>query len=261
MKFSSNFSRFLQRSPSVKKKEKEMSLSTVSLKLSLTDQEISYLANSFENASPQEVLSWANQEFGDRVALATGFGAEGCVLIGMLAEINPNARFFYLDTGLLFLETYRLRDALEQKYRIKFERKAASLSLQEQAEKYGERLWERNPNLCCQLRKIEPLKQLLSGLTAWITAIRRDQSPARTKAGIIERDQKFGLIKINPLANWTKREVWKYIIKNDVPYNPLHDQGFPSIGCSPCTSPVQIGENDRSGRWRGIEKTECGLHQ
>lgn len=208
-----------------------------------------------------EVLRWADKIFGHEMALATGFGAEGCVLVSMLSEINPNARFFYLDTDLLFPETYHLRNELEKKYGITFERKASKVSLEEQTIKYGERLWESDSNLCCNLRKVEPLREMLTNLTAWITAIRRDQSTARTNSGIIEHDKKFGLIKINPLAGWTKRDVWRYIVSNEVPYNPLHDQNYPSIGCRPCTSKVQIGEDDRSGRWRGKEKTECGLHQ
>lgn len=225
------------------------------------ENELLYLSKGFENSSPQEILRWANEHFGDSVALATGFGAEGCVLVSMLAEINPNARFFYLDTDLLFPETYILRDMLEENYKIKFERQATALSLAEQAEKYGEKLWERDPDLCCRLRKVEPLKQMLSGLRGWITAIRRDQSPARAGAGIVEHDRKFGIVKINPLANWTKRDVWKYIFRNDVPYNPLHDKNYPSIGCRPCTAPIGTGEGERSGRWRGKTKTECGLHQ
>ena len=226
-----------------------------------TENELLYLSKKFENSSPPEILRWANEYFGDSAALATGFGAEGCVLVGMLAEINPKARFFYLDTDLLFPETYILRDTLEEKYKIKFEGKATALSLAEQAEKYGERLWERDPDLCCRLRKVEPLKQMLSGLRGWITAIRRDQSPARAGAGIVEHDRKFGIVKINPLANWTRRDVWKYIFRNDVPYNPLHDKNYPSIGCLPCTSPIGTSEGERSGRWRGKTKTECGLHQ
>lgn len=230
--------------------------------IKLTEKhDLAELSNRFESADPKEILVWANQEFGHKTALATGFGAEGCVLISILAEINPKARFFYLDTDLLFSETYELKNELEKKYGIKFERKSSKFSLKEQAEIYGEKLWQTNPNLCCNLRKVEPFKEFLSGLTVWITAIRRDQSPTRANAGIVERDKKFGIIKINPLANWTKRDVWKYIITNDVPYNPLHDKGFSSIGCQPCTSIVQIGEDERSGRWRGITKTECGLHQ
>jgi phosphoadenosine phosphosulfate reductase len=135
------------------------------------------------------------------------------------------------------------------------------LSLNAQATQYGERLWERQPDLCCQLRKVDPLIEILGGLRAWITAIRRDQTPARARAGVIERDKKFGLIKINPLATWSGIDVWKYIAQHDVPYNPLKDHGYRSIGCTPCTSPVQSGEDDRAGRWRGSGKTECGLHK
>ncbi len=238
-----------------------MSEVTFSLNTNTTDEEIRQLSDEFETTSPEKILSWANEQFGDEMALATGFGAEGCVLVSMLANINRNARFFYLDTDLLFTETYELRDALEKKYGIRFERRATSLSLDEQAGIYGERLWETNPDLCCNLRKVEPLKEMLSGLGAWVTAIRRDQSPARANAGIIEHDKKFGLIKINPLARWNSRDVWRYIFKNVVPYNELHNSGYKSIGCIPCTTPVKIGENPRSGRWRGTAKTECGLHQ
>ena len=226
-----------------------------------TDEDLRLISEEFEAAPPEAVLRWAIKEFGPDVALATGFGAEGCVLVAMLAEINRDARIFYLDTDVLFPETYALRDRLEARYGVRFERRATRLSLNAQAAEHGERLWERRPDLCCQLRKIEPLKEMLSGLRGWITAIRREQSPARATAGVVERDAKFGLIKINPLARWTSREVWNYIARYDVPYNPLHDHGYPSIGCAPCTSPVQIGEDTRAGRWRGTQKTECGLHQ
>lgn len=227
-----------------------------------TDEDLKCLSADFENASPESVLRWAVEEYGERdVALATGFGAEGCVLVDMLARINPQSRFFYLDTELLFPETYRLRDELEARYGISFERRTAKLTLDGQAAQYGEGLWQRQSQECCRMRKIEPLREMLSELGAWITAIRRDQSPARADAGIIERDKKFGLIKINPLAAWSSRDVWNYIAKHDVPYNPLHNEGYPSIGCLPCTTPVQIGEDARAGRWRGTGKTECGLHQ
>jgi phosphoadenosine phosphosulfate reductase len=226
-----------------------------------TEEELDLISQEFENAPPETVLRWAVEEFGPDVALATGFGAEGCALIAMLAEINPEARIFYLDTDLLFPETYALRDRLEARYGVRFERRATRLSLSAQAAEHGERLWERNPELCCRLRKIEPLREMLSGLRAWVTAIRREQSPARASARVVERDERFGLIKINPLARWTTRDVWSYIAKYDVPYNPLHNHGYPSIGCAPCTTPVQIGEDPRAGRWRGSEKIECGLHQ
>ncbi|HEY0379815.1 MAG TPA: phosphoadenylyl-sulfate reductase [Pyrinomonadaceae bacterium] len=226
-----------------------------------TDEELKALSEEFENAPPEAVLRWAVEEFGPDVALATGFGAEGCVLVAMLSEVSRGARVFYLDTDLLFPETYALKDRLEARYGVRFERRAARLSLGAQAEEHGERLWERRPDLCCRLRKIEPLKEMLRGLRAWVTAIRREQSPARAGVGVVERDAKFGLIKINPLAGWSSRDVWNYVARYDVPYNPLHDHGYPSIGCAPCTTPVKIGEDPRAGRWRGTEKTECGLHQ
>ncbi len=154
-----------------------------------------------------------------------------------------------------------MRDQLEARYGVRFERRAPRLSLDDQAVEYGERLWERQPNLCCQLRKVEPLREMLGGLRAWVTAIRRDQSPLRAGIRVLEPDEKYGLVKINPLASWSSINVWNYIVKYDVPYNPLHDRGYPSIGCLPCTTPVQIGETLRAGRWRGTDKTECGIHQ
>lgn len=225
------------------------------------DDELELISNPLELESAEAVLRWALREFGPDVALATGFGAEGCVLIRMLSEIDRNARIFYLDTDLLFPETYELIGVLEARYGVCFEQRTSRLSLTAQADRYGERLWERDPDVCCRLRKVEPLREILSGLRAWITAIRRDQTQARTGARVVERDRKFDLIKINPLAAWSSRDVWRYIKEHDVPYNPLYDLGYNSIGCQPCTTLVQIGENDRAGRWRGIAKTECGLHQ
>ena len=231
------------------------------LNFRIIDGELYTLPDGLENASPQVILKWALDEFGSDVALATGFGAEGCILVDMVARIDTSARIFYLDTDLLFPETYELRDRLEERYGIRFERRSAARSLEQQTLRHGEKLWERDPDLCCRLRKVEPLKQMLSGLRAWITAIRRDQSPARAHAKVVDQDAKFELIKINPLAGWTKQQVWKYALENEVPYNPLYDQGYSSIGCMPCTTPVQINEDQRAGRWRGFQKTECGLHQ
>lgn len=238
-----------------------MSAAALSLSYDITDQDLKAISDEFEGAPPEAVLRWAVEEFGCDVALATGFGAEGCVLVHLLASVSREARFFYLDTDLLFPETYALRDRLEARYGVRFEQRSSHLSLSTQAAKYGERLWERQPDECCRLRKVEPLREMLTGLRAWITAIRRDQTPARARAGIVERDEKFGIVKINPLASWSARDVWNYIVKYDVPYNPLHDLGYPSIGCTPCTTLVQIGEDPRAGRWRGIAKTECGLHR
>jgi phosphoadenosine phosphosulfate reductase len=226
-----------------------------------TKEGLQALSAEFESSSPETVLTWAVREFGAAIALATGFGPEGCVLVDMLSKIAPDTRIFYLDTDLLFPETYELRDRLEAKYGVAIERQATKLTIEAQAEEFGARLWEREPDRCCNLRKVQPLRQTLSGLDAWITAIRRDQSPARATSGIVETDPKFGLVKINPLANWSTRQVWSYIFRHDVPYNPMHDSGYPSIGCAPCTTAIAAGEDVRSGRWRGLAKTECGLHQ
>jgi phosphoadenosine phosphosulfate reductase len=227
-------------------------------------EELKAISSEFENASPEAVLRWAIEEFSGEVALATGFGVEGCVLVAMLSAIGPiktGMRIFYLDTDLLFPETYALRDRLEARYAVHFERRTTGLSLSAQAADYGERLWEREPDLCCRLRKVEPLREMLKGMRAWVTGVRRDQSPARERIGIVDWDERFGLIKINPLAKWSARDVWNYIAKHEVPYSPLHDQGYPSVGCVPCTTPVQIGETTRSGRWRGTSKIECGIHE
>jgi phosphoadenosine phosphosulfate reductase len=231
------------------------------LSLRSEDEELLALAERFEGAAPQTVLRWAIQEFGSDVALATGFGTEGCILIDMIARIDSATRIFYLDTDLLFPETYELCDRLAARYGVRFERRSSLRTLEQQALRHGDKLWERDPDLCCRLRKVEPLKEMLAGLSAWITAIRREQSPARANARVVERDAKFGLVKINPLAGWSKRQVWQYLRQNDVPYNALYDQGYSSVGCQPCTTPVQINEDPRAGRWRGFQKTECGLHQ
>jgi len=221
------------------------------LELDLGVEELEAVSEGFECASPEAVLYWAAGRFGDEVALATGFGAEGCVLVDMLSRVAPRMRVFYLDTDLLFPETYALAERLRARYGVRFERRATRLSLGAQAELHGERLWERDPGECCRLRKVEPLREMLAGLRAWVTAIRREQTPARAGAGVVERDAKFGLVKINPLAAWTARDVWGYVVEHDVPYNPLHDLNFASVGCAPCTTPVRAGEDPRAGRWRG----------
>jgi phosphoadenosine phosphosulfate reductase len=238
-----------------------MAAAELTLGYKIADEDLRAISAEFETKPPEAVLRWALAEFGPDVALATGFGAEGCVLIDMVSRITKGARIFYLDTDLLFPETYALRDQLEARYGIRFERVTTRLSLNAQAAAFGESLWAREPDRCCYLRKVEPLREVLIGLRAWITAIRRDQTAARANAGIVERDQRFDLIKINPLARWSSEDVWEYIGKYDVPYNLLYDHGYESIGCAPCTGPVQIGEDPRAGRWRSSCKTECGLHK
>jgi phosphoadenosine phosphosulfate reductase len=213
-----------------------------------------------ESWTAQGVLRWAFETFGSNVAISSAFGAEGLVLIDMASRARKNFRLFTLDTEFLFPETYNLMDRVEQKYGITIERVFPLLSPEEQQRVHGSALWQRNPDQCCQLRKVEPLRRKLGELQAWITSIRRDQTPARADAGKIEWDSQYDLVKINPLADWTSKQVWRYIHEHDVPYNPLHDRGYPSIGCTHCTRAVLPGEDERAGRWSGSSKTECGLH-
>lgn len=212
-----------------------------------------------ESASALEILRWAAQRYG-KLTFATGFGAEGCVVIDLIARHQLPIDLFTLDTGVLFPETYALWKQLEQRYGITIRAVSPELTIPAQALLHGPKLWERDPDRCCELRKIQPLKNALGGFEAWITALRREQTPERASARVIEHDRKFGLVKINPLAAWSHDDVWAHVYANDVPVNPLHEQGYPSIGCEPCTSPVRDGEDARAGRWRGNAKRECGLH-
>ena len=207
-----------------------------------------------------EVLHWAFESFGSRVQMASGFGVEGMVLIDIASRINPDLKVFTIDTDFLFPETYRLIEKVEKRYGIQVERVRSQLTPEDQEEMFGPALWSINPDQCCALRKVEPLRQKLITLRAWITAIRRDQTEIRATARKIEWDRKFRLIKVNPIADWTTKDVWNYVHEHNVPYNPLHDRNYPSIGCTHCTRAVQPGDDPRSGRWSGTGKTECGLH-
>lgn len=213
-----------------------------------------------EGSTPQEILEWGFNNYAPNIVQATGFGPEGVVLMHMASRIRPESKVFYLDTGLLFPETYALRDELATRYGINFERVSTDLTLQQQADTYGEALWKTDADSCCYLRKVTPQREYLSHYRAWITGIRRDQTAVRAKAGLVEWDTANKMVKLNPLAAWTNQQVWDYIRQNDLPYNPLHDRGYPSIGCWPCTKAVNPGDDPRSGRWAGQEKTECGIH-
>jgi phosphoadenosine phosphosulfate reductase len=213
-----------------------------------------------ESWSPEQALQWAFNTYGTDVAVASAFGPEGIVVLDIAAGIRRDLRVFTLDTNYLFPETFYLVEKVERRYGIQVERVLPSLTSETQATLYGPELWSRNPDQCCRLRKVEPLKRKLTQLRAWVTAIRRDQTPARRNAGRIEWDAKFGLMKINPLVDWTSEMVWSYIHEHRLDYNPLHDRNYPSIGCVHCTRPVRDGEDPRAGRWSGFSKSECGLH-
>ena len=223
-------------------------------------QEIAELHLTAESWGPQQVLAWAFETFGNRVAISSAFGAEGMVLIDMASRVHEDFRLFTVDTEFLFPETYSLMDRIEQKYEIKIERVFSLLTPEEQERIHGASLWGSDPDQCCNLRKVEPLRRKLGELDAWITSIRRDQTSFRKAAGKIQWDEKFELAKINPIADWTSKQVWSYLREHDVPYNSLHDQNYPSIGCTHCTRAIRPGEDPRAGRWPGLVKTECGLH-
>lgn len=213
-----------------------------------------------ESWSPQRVLAWAFETFDDKVAIASAFGAEGMALIDMASRVRKNFRVFTIDTEFLFPETYSLIDRIEDKYEIKIERVFPLLSPEKQEQVHGVALWARDPDQCCNLRKIEPLRRKLSEMGAWITSIRRDQTSFRESARKIHWDERFGLVKLNPIADWNSKQVWRYLAEHGVPYNELHDRNYPSIGCTHCTRAIRPGEDSRAGRWSGSNKTECGLH-
>jgi len=213
-----------------------------------------------ETASPREIIQWASGRFTSKLTMATAFGPEGCLIISLLAEIAPATHVFNLDTGYQFEETLRLRDRLAERYGMQVKLMRPDLTVEQYEAQHGGPLYQSKPDQCCHDRKVVVLRRAIQGKHAWITAIRRDQSPDRAEAPIVGWDDKFQVVKVNPLANSTREEIWKQIVDNDVPYNPLHDQGYTSIGCWPCTRAVLSGEDERAGRWSGTAKTECGLH-
>ena len=215
----------------------------------------------FKSGRPEEVLAWAADRWGSWMALSCSFsGPTGMVLLDMVADIAPRTSVFYIDTGLLFGETYALVEQVQARYpRLNIRPARPRRSLAEQAASEGEALWERDPGHCCSLRKVQPLAEALAPFDAWIAGVRRDGAATRAQAQMVEWSRKYNLVKLNPLAFWTEREVWRYIHARSVPYNPLLDQGFRSIGCATCTRRPTT-DDPRSGRWAGFGKVECGLH-
>ncbi len=228
-------------------------------------EELIALNARFESTSPEAVLSWVWSEFGSSAAIGTSFQAAGLVVMQHCVVAGLPIPVFTIDTGVLFAETMELKDRLENFFGLQIEVITPELSIEQQQAEFGARLWERNPDLCCTLRKVLPLEKKLSQLEAWITGLRRDQSADRRMVQVLERYEYDKLrdrrvFKINPLACWSRDEVWQYIRAHKIPFNPLYERGFRSIGCQPCTRPVSAGENERAGRWTGFDKTECGIH-
>ena len=222
--------------------------------------ELAAASGRLETATPPEILRWAVQRFAPKFTMASAFGPEGMTIIHMLAEIAPETPIFNLETGYQFEETLELRERVKARYGTEVEYKLPEQTVEAYEAEHGGPLYKTDPNRCCFDRKIRVLHQAARGMHAWASAIRRDQSPDRAEAPIVGWDRKFQLVKISPLANWTKKDVWSLIQRENIPYNPLHDQGYPSVGCWPCTRAVQLGEDERAGRWSGTQKTECGLH-
>lgn len=235
--------------------------------MTFTPEQIEAQSAAFEGKPPREILQWAADAFGPRAAISTAFGPEGLVILDVaLRQVTPRLAVFTIDTGFLFPETEDLIGRVEREYGVTVERLHPELTPGQQAAKYGPELFRREPDRCCQMRKVVPLQKKLAGLDALVTGLRRSQGgEVRREARILQAQETpdgHRYVKINPLAGWTKEEVWWYIVSRQLPYNALHDRGYTSIGCSPdcCTRPVQAGEDERAGRWAGSDKKECGLH-
>ena len=222
--------------------------------------ELADQSQKLESATPEAILGWAATRFGDKFTMATAFGPEGMIILEMLSRVSPKTWVFNLDTGYQFEETLALRNRVAELYGIEVELLQPELTVVEYETLHGGPLYKNNPTKCCGDRKLAVLRKAALGMHAWASAIRRDQSPDRAQAPIVGWDKKFHLVKVSPLANWTKKQVWDRIVKSNIPYNPLHDAGYTSIGCKPCTRAVFSGEDERAGRWSGTGKTECGLH-
>ena len=231
-----------------------------------SSEQIKSLAEEFESRSPRDILQWAVDNFSPRLAISSAFGPEGLVIIDIaMRKVEPRLAVFTIDTGFLFKATVELIRQVEQEYGIVVERLHPELTPEQQAEKYGPELFRRQPDQCCYLRKVLPLQKKMIELDALVTGLRRSQGDSRKGAKILQLQETptgHRYVKINPLAAWSKEEVWWYVVSHQLHYNPLHDQGYPSVGCTPdcCTQPVKDGDDERAGRWAGTEKKECGLH-
>jgi phosphoadenosine phosphosulfate reductase len=227
--------------------------------LDVTD--LTKISDELETAHPSAILGWAAETFGDTLAVVTSFQPTGIVTLHMLADIAPRTPVLTLDTGLLFPETYELMDELEQRFHLNLIRVRPEQNVEEQAEAYGPALWERDPNQCCNLRKVIPLDTSLAEYDAWVTGLRRDQSERRSATPVVSWDKKREMVKLCPFAAWTEAMVWAHVEEYALPYNRLHDQNYPSIGCWPCTQAVAPDTTDqRAGRWANRDKSECGIH-
>jgi phosphoadenosine phosphosulfate reductase len=230
----------------------------------LSDQQVGELNDRFETAEPMEIVHWAVRESGlERLAIASAFQAEGTAIIHMAAGFRPDIPILFLETGFHFAETLAFKERLTEMLGLNVVDLMGVHTVESQAAEYAPRLYERDPKLCCEINKVVPFNRALEGLDGWLTAMRRDSAWTRAGTPILswtELDSGHRLLKVNPIANWSRKDAWEYLKANDLPHNPLYDLGYASIGCAPCTRMLFPGENERAGRWSGMLKTECGIH-
>ncbi len=230
----------------------------------LAEDTIRELNARFESAPPQEIVRWALEGSGlDRIAVASAFQAEGTAVIHMATEIRPDIPILFLETGFNFAETLAFKEQLTDRLGLNVVDLVGDHTVESQAAAFGVRLYERDPELCCEINKVQPMFRALRDLDAWITAFRRDSSPTRAAAPVLDQyelEPGKVMVKVNPVVNWSRRDTWQYLKANDLPHNPLYDLGYASIGCAPCTRMRFPGEPERAGRWAGLSKWECGIH-
>ena len=212
-----------------------------------------------ESLEAEDLLRWAHGEFGDKLCLTCSWQKQSSVLVHMISELELDIPIVELDTHLFFRESYETRDALVERYGLTLIRPNV-ITVAEQHRREGPNLWEHDPDRCCHVRKVEPLIEALGPYDAWASGIRRDQSPSRAATPKATWSERYGVWKLHPLADWSESRVWSYITMNEIPYNPLHDVGYRSVGCIPCTRPIAPDEEERAGRWAGSDKLECGIH-
>lgn len=231
----------------------------------ISDPELRALNRRFETATPREIVHWALDDSGiERIALASAFQAEGTCVMHMASLVRPDVEILFLETGFHFAETLAFKEQLSERLGVTITDLVGAYTVEQQEATFGGRLYERDPGLCCDVNKVRPMFDALQKLDAWVTAFRRDSSPTRATAPILDRyelEPGRPMLKINPVANWTRRDTWAYLKENDLPHNPLYDLGYASIGCAPCTRMRFEGEPERAGRWAGLSKWECGIHQ
>jgi phosphoadenosine phosphosulfate reductase len=231
----------------------------------LADEDVRRLNERFESAHPREIVHWALAESGlERLAVASAFQAEGTCVMHMATEVRPDVPILFLETGFHFAETLAFKEQLTELLALQVLELVGEHTVESQERAFGPRLYERDPERCCDINKVQPMFQALRGLDAWITAFRRDSSPTRATAPILDRyelEPGRWIVKVNPVANWTRKDTWEYLKAHELPHNPLYDLGYASIGCAPCTRLRFTGEPERAGRWAGLSKWECGIHE